>query len=51
MGSLGILEIVEEAMGVDRSGPAVLEYLLLMNDRPVPLKPSLDVTMDPHRSP
>lgn len=41
--NLGILQIVEEAMEVDRSGSVVLENLLLMNDRPIPLKPSLDV--------
>ena len=40
--NLGILEIVEQAMEGQRSGSVVLENLLLM-DRPLVLKPSLDI--------
>ena len=40
---LGILEILDEAATVDRSGSVILEHLLLAEDKPVPMKPNLDI--------
>lgn len=40
---LGILQTIEDAKEVDHSGSEILEHLILAEDRPVPLKPNLEV--------
>ena len=43
MALTGILDIVEEAKLIDRSGSIILEHLILADSRPIPIKPNLDV--------